>query len=346
MDSIRVHPRLSAVSRSFVNDPAEVGLDDSHVGVEVLEEMTRLGAGSLLAAVLLRSDNSTMKYLPLLLVVLALCTTLHAQAIKRNIPYAGVDDEKRSLDVYAPAGAKDLPVAFWIHGGGWHGGDKAEVKLKPQAFMDKGFVFVSVNYRLMPQVDMGTLVRDVAQSFRWMENHVAEFGGDPKRVFVAGHSAGAQLAALLCTDERYLKEQGVSFNVIKGCMPVDGDTYDVPAVVAVEELRWKVHGMTPPKINHRNEFGDTDDRLREYSAAYHVAGNKGIPPFLLVHVTANPDTAAQAFRLGAVLKEAGIPATIYGARNVTHDQVNDRLGQSDDPGTEALYGFLSKIISK
>lgn len=305
--------------------------------------MPQLG---LLAALLGWSDNSSMKYLPPLLVVLGLFTTLHAQTIKKNIPYAGVDDVKRSLDVYAPAGAKDLPVAFWIHGGGWHGGDKEQVALKPQAFMDRGFVFVSVNYRLMPAVDMSTLVRDVAQSFHWMQEHIAEFGGDPKRVFVGGHSAGAQLAALLCTDERYLKEQGASFDVLKGCMPVDGDTYDVPAVVAVEELRWKVHGMTPPKINHRNEFGNDDEHLRDFSAAYHVAKGKGIPPFLLVHITANPDTAAQAFRLGAVLKEAGIPATVFSARNVTHDQVNDRLGQSDDPGTKAMDGFLSKIIEK
>jgi arylformamidase len=287
-----------------------------------------------------------MKNLPLLLIILGIGTALHAQTTKKNIPYAGVDDEKRSLDVYAPAGAKDLPVAFWIHGGGWHGGDKADVKLKPQAFMDKGFVFVSVNYRLMPAVDMGALVRDVAQSFHWMEDHIAEFGGDPKRVLVAGHSAGAQLAALLCTDERYLKEQGVSFDVLKGCMPVDGDTYDVPAVVAVEELRWRLHNMTPPKINHRNEFGNDDEHLREFSAAWHVAKDKGIPPFLLIHITANPDTAAQAARLAYALKEAGISATVFSARNVTHDQVNDRLGEKDDPGNQAMDAFLSKIMSK
>ena len=287
-----------------------------------------------------------MKHLSPLLLVLALFTTLHAQTIKKNIPYAGVDDPKRSLDVYAPAGAKDLPVSFWIHGGGWHAGDKADVAIKPKAFMNRGFVFVSVNYRLMPAVDMGTIVRDVAQSFRWMEDHMSEYGGDPHRVFVGGHSAGAQLAALLCTDEHYLKEQGVSFDVLKGCMPVDGDTYDVPAVVAVEELRWKVHGMTPPKVNHRNEFGDTDEHLREFSAADHVASGKGIPPFLLIHITANPDTAAQAIRLGAVLKQAGIPATVFSARDVTHDQVNDRLGQRDDPGTKAMDAFLAKIMAK
>jgi len=287
-----------------------------------------------------------MKHLLAILATLTLVSTLHAQTTKLGIPYAGADDEKRSLDVYAPANAKNLPVAFWIHGGGWHIGDKSEVKLKPQAFMDKGFVFVSVNYRLMPAVDMGALVRDVAQSFRWVEDHIAEFGGDPKRVLVAGHSAGAQLAALLCTDERYLKEQGISFDVLKGCMPLDGDTYDVPAIVEVEEVRWRLHGMTPPKVNHRAEFGTDPANLRDFSAVYHVARDKGIPPFLILHISANPDTVAQAFRLGAVLKEAGVDTKVFAAKEKTHNQLNDDLGKPDDPATNAMYEFLAKTFAK
>ncbi len=82
------------------------------------------------------------------------------------------------LDIYAPPNAKDLPVVFWIHGGGWQMGDKSDVKLKPQWFMDKGFVFVSTNYRLLPDVDMGALIRDVAKSFGWVQKHIAGYGSD------------------------------------------------------------------------------------------------------------------------------------------------------------------------
>src|SRR4051794_31238868 len=130
-----------------------------------------------------------MKPLSLQAIVIVLASAaaaVQAQTVKRDIPYAGVQDDKRTLDVYAPAGAKDLPVVFWIHGGGWQTGDKSDVKLKPQAFMDKGFVFVSVNYRLLPAVDMGTLTRDVAKAFRWVEDHVAEYGGGP----TAGRGGG------------------------------------------------------------------------------------------------------------------------------------------------------------
>src|SRR6476620_5518551 len=102
-----------------------------------------------------------------LLVVLALVTGARTQEDKLDIPYADKADEKQVLDVYAPKGAKNLPVVFWVHGGGWQAGDKAEVQVKPQAFNDKGFVFVSTNYRLLPAVDMGTIVRDVAKAAGW-----------------------------------------------------------------------------------------------------------------------------------------------------------------------------------
>ena len=287
-----------------------------------------------------------MKPALVLVIVAALATAAQAQTIKRDVPYAGVDDAKRTLDVYAPAGAKDLPVVFWIHGGGWQAGDKTDVKLKPQAFMDKGFVFVSINYRLLPAVDMGTLTRDVAKAFRWVEDHIAEYGGDPTRVLVGGHSAGAQLAALICIDERYLKAESVSFQVLKGCVPVDGDTYDVPAIIELAETRWRLHGMPPSKFGHREKFGNDPPKHRDFSAVYHVSKDKGIPPFLILHVAGHPDTSAQAFRLGAVLKEAGVPVRVFGARDSEHTKLNDDLGRADDPATKALYEFVEQTVRK
>ena len=136
-----------------------------------------------------------MKYFIPLLTALALATVAHAENVKRNIPYAEPANERQMLDVYAPEHAKNLPVIFWIHGGGWQGGDKSSVHAKPKAFTDKGYVFVSTNYRLLPNVDMEAIVRDVAKSIHWVHDHIAEYGGDPTRLIVTGHSAGAQLAA-------------------------------------------------------------------------------------------------------------------------------------------------------
>jgi acetyl esterase/lipase len=233
-------------------------------------------------------------------------------------------------------------VVFWIHGGGWQTGDKSSVQEKPRVFMEKGFVFVSTNYRLLPSVDMGTLIRDVAKSLGWVHKHIAEHGGNPKRIFVMGHSAGAQLAALLCTDERYLKTEGVPFHVLKGCVPVDGDTYDIPAIIETAETRLRVHGMPMPKYGHRLKFGNDPEKHRDFSAVTHVARGKGIPPFLILHVADHPDNAAQAQRLGAMLKDTGVPVKVFGAKETNHTKINANLGVPDDPATKALFEFVSQ----
>jgi acetyl esterase/lipase len=269
-----------------------------------------------------------------------------AQLVKRNIPYADPAHERQVLDVYAPRGANNLPVVFWIHGGGWQAGDKAEVHVKPRAFMGKGFVFVSTNYRLLPSVDMATIVRDVAKSVRWVHDHIAEHGGDPTRLLVMGHSAGAQLAALVCTDDRYLKAEGLSLAVIKGCVPVDGDTYDVPAIIETAEARWKAHGLPKAKFGHSEKFGNDPAKHRDFSAVTHVAKGKGIPPFLILHVAGHPDTTAQALRLGNVLKGAGLVATVFAARETTHNKINADLGRPDDPATRVLFEFLARVLEK
>ena len=281
-----------------------------------------------------------------LLASLALCVSASAQNLQRDIRYLDDGHARHVLDVYAPKDAKNLPVVFWIHGGGWTQGDKSDVETKPKWFMDKGFVFVSTNYRLLPEVDMGTLIRDCANSFAWMQKHIAEYGGDPKRVLVGGHSAGAQLAAILCTDDRYLKEAGADFGALIGCVPVDGDTYDVPAIIETAETRLRVHQF-PPRVNgHREKFGNTPENHKNFSAVTHVAKDKGIPPFLILHVSAHPDNTAQAKRLGDVLKKAGVPTTVFGAKDTWHVKLNDDLGLPDDPATQALDAFVTTALKK
>jgi arylformamidase len=285
-----------------------------------------------------------MKYVIGLLIASMGLTSAHAQEVKRDIPYTKNADKLQTLDVYSPANAKNLPVVFWIHGGGWQGGDKSEMYDKPKVFNAKGFILVSTNYRLLPKVDMATLTRDVAKSIRWVHDHIADHGGDPKRLLIMGHSAGAQLAALLCTDERYLKEEGLSFAIIKGCVPVDGDTYDIPAMIEVAETRGRVHALPPLKFGHRIKFGNDPEKHKDFSAVTHVAKNKGIPPFLILYVASHPDVSAQALRLGNVLNAADVPVTLFGAKETTHTKINADLGRSGDPATTALFAFVDKVV--
>ena len=190
--------------------------------------------------------------------------------------------------------------------------------------MDKGFVFVSTNYRLLPDVDMATIVRDVAKSIHWVHDHIAEYGGDPKRLLVMGHSAGAQLAALICTDDRYLKAEGLSLAIIKGCVPVDGDTYDVPAIIETAETRWRVHGLPQAKFGHREKFGNDPAKHRDFSAVTHVAKDKGIPPFLILHVADHPDTQRPGAAAGGRAEGGGRPR--HGLRRQGDHPQQDQCG--------------------
>ena len=268
-----------------------------------------------------------------------------AQDVTRDIKY-GSAHERQVLDVYSPAGAKNLPVVFWIHGGGWQTGDKSLVALKPKAFNDAGFVFVSISHRLLPTVDMEAINRDVAAALGWVHKNIASRGGDPARLLVMGHSSGGELAALMCTDDRYLKAEGVPLTAIKGCVPVDADTFDIPAIIEVAETRARAHQLPLPTNGHRQKFGNDPVKHRDFSAVTHVAKDKGIPPFLILHIGGNPDTTAQARRFANVLEASGIPVKVVSAREATHASINDNLGAPADPVTKELFAFVAASLAR
>ena len=208
---------------------------------------------------------------------------------------------------------------------------------KPRGFVDKGFVLVSISYRFVPSVTVDQIAGDVAKAIRWTHDHAKDYGGDPDTIIVAGHSAGAQLAALVCTDDRYLKAEKLPLSIIKACVPVDGDTYDVPMQIkTVEEKRAKSYRMT---------FGDEESQ-KNLSSVTHAAKGKNIPPFLILHVADHPETKAQSQRLVKVLQDAGISAKAFPAEGKNHTTINNDLGLADDRPTQEMFAFLSVVLKK
>ena len=100
---------------------------------------------------------------------------IFGQIITDNIAYVDPAHERQVLDIYRPDGAKDLPVVFWIHGGGWQAGDKTDVQIKPRILTDRGFVFVSTNYRLLPNVEMDILIRLIQENDEEFPEHIEKF---------------------------------------------------------------------------------------------------------------------------------------------------------------------------
>ncbi|MFO1483848.1 MAG: alpha/beta hydrolase [Verrucomicrobiaceae bacterium] len=258
--------------------------------------------------------------------------------VQRDLFYTEAKDKLQSLDVYSPPDGKDHPVIVWIHGGGWKKGDKAGLQQKPQAFLDKGFVLVSVNYRFLPAVTLKDMMGDVAKSVRWVRDHAAEHRGDPNSIVIMGHSAGAHLAALLCTDDRYLKAEGVPMNCLKGCVPLDVSAYDIP-----KRIKDAADGIS---TTFMSVFGTDEAAQRDVSPVHHVAKDKGIPPFLILHVASRDDTKAQAHWLASKLGDAGIAARVVAAEGKTHGTISSDLGGADDPPTLELWKFLGEITHR
>lgn len=284
------------------------------------------------------------------IVVSMLISDCGAQTTELDIPYVADGHARQKLDIYTPGAdaAKPetgWPVIFWIHGGGWQTGDKSNVHQKPQVFCGRGMILVSTNYRLLPEVTMEQLTTDVAKSLAWTQKHISNYGGDPRGIVVAGHSAGAQLAALLCIDPTWIQAAGGEPISLVGCIPVDGDTYDIPKIIATAELRAAMYGFAQPTFGHRQKFGNDPREHMRFSAVTHIAANKAtIPPFLTLYFSGNPETVAQARVLDDALQANGIASERFGKAPTNHRQLNADLGNGDDAATQRLFAFLDKVL--
>lgn len=256
--------------------------------------------------------------------------------IHRDLAYAQPAEARRRLDVYAPADGKNRPVLVWIHGGGWRRGDKSNVQHKPRAFVDQGFVFVSVNYRFVPQVTVKKMTGDIAKAIKWVHDNAEQYGGAPDSIFVAGHSAGAHLAALVCTDESYLEAEGLRLSAIKGCIPVDTAMYDISS---------QLKNAGPLRVGiYTTAFGRSDADHTSLSPIMHAAKDKDIPPFLILHVADRPDAASQSRVFAKALADAGVSAKMVSGEGKTHATINRDLGLPEDEPTKAVFAFLHGLL--
>jgi acetyl esterase/lipase len=137
-----------------------------------------------------------------------------------GIPFA--DGQRFKLDVYAPeARGEPAPVVFFIYGGGWTRGERSDYQFVGRALAARGFVTVIADYRHVPEVRFPEFLEDSARALKWVETNITSYGGDPSRLFLAGHSAGAYNAVMLALDPAYLREYGVGLTV-RGVAAISG----------------------------------------------------------------------------------------------------------------------------
>ncbi|MEW6092703.1 MAG: alpha/beta hydrolase [Chloroflexota bacterium] len=262
-------------------------------------------------------------------------------AVSLNVPYAeaeGVDPNLLSLDIYSPAPASGCPVMVMIHGGGWRQGDKANedvAALKSQHFAAQGYVFVSVNYRLSPEVMHPVHVQDVAASLAWVYHNIWSYGGDPERIFIMGHSAGAHLAALVATDEGYLEANGLDLSILKGVVLLDGAGYDIPYMMDNDSVILR--------SIYEGAFGTNPAAWEDASPVAHVETGKNIPPFLLFYAGNREDSRVNSQKLADLLTDAGVQNWVVSAPDKNHGTINGDIGKDGDWVTERIMEFLEEI---
>ena len=243
-------------------------------------------------------------------------------------------DEKQKLDVYSPKGVKGAPVVVFVHGGEWTRGDKAAVSYKPRFLNENDVVFVSVNYRLTPPVTHPAHVSDVAAALRWVHDHAEEFGGDPKKIVLMGHSAGCHLATLAALDPRYLAEVKLKPSDVRGVVAWSGGAYDLVQKV-------KDGGAYADYI--KKAFGDSEDAWRDASPVTHAKGAEAGPAFLFVSIEKGNASHQAAERLAGLIRDAKGQADSKLIEGRDHFNANHLLGAPDDTTGKVLLDFIRKV---
>lgn len=259
-------------------------------------------------------------------------------AVAENLPYvAGSRSEHHQLDVHHPSPLDPLakrPVVVYVHGGGWGRGDKRLGNSLAGAYVDRGAVFVSVNYRLAPETRYPGFLEDLAAAVRWVKDNVARYGGDPDRLYLVGHSAGAHLVALLATDPQFLKRQG---------LPVDAFRLVVPVDTASFNFLVDPYGMFVNRQKKIREDAFGTDRAIYAAASPTLVAAKARPgslsPFLIFVGSKREDAVEQSNAFALALRQSGNQGSVV-PLDLGHARINQAIGDAGSPLAQAL---LSKM---
>ncbi|MGZ3196644.1 MAG: alpha/beta fold hydrolase [Croceibacterium sp.] len=240
---------------------------------------------------------------------------------------------------YWPGATTEAPLIVFVHGGGWTRGDMRmmEGSAKLSHWHGLGYAVASIDYRLVPQVQVEDEAADVAEAVAFLRANSETLGFDARRIVLIGHSAGAHLVALLGTDPRWLNGAGVNIDDVRGIVPLDGAAYDVPRQLSI--------GAPLMLRTYAEAFGNDPERQRALSPTLQAV-RPNARAFLILHVQ-RPDGVAQSEALAAALKKAGTPVTIEGFAGtglMGHVEINRRLGEPDYPATPVLDRWLARLL--
>lgn len=247
--------------------------------------------------------------------------------VKHDIPYSA--DPEQRLDVYLPAHPKQAPVLLMVHGGAWIIGNKvnaADLANKLSQWGPKGYIIVSIDYRLLPKADPWVQANDVAKALAFVQSKALSWGGDPAKIILMGHSAGAHLVSLLASDPKLAQDNGVQAWL--GTISLDSPVLNLEQIM----------NMQHPGLFDR-VFGADPAFWQKLSPASQL---KQAPnPMLLVCSSQRVFTCFQARQFAAKVNEMDGRATVLPV-DLSHREINQNLGL---PGvyTNSVNSFLHTL---
>ena len=287
---------------------------------------------------------------PLLCLAVAVsagCASLNRHAsrdqvtVEQDIVYVdGSQHPKHRLDFFTPIGVKDFPTVVFIHGGYWHEGDRnfyaffsGLYSSMGDALARRGVGCVVHSYRLSPEVGIAAELEDVARAVRWTADHIAERGGAPDRIFIAGHSAGGHLAAMLAVDDKPLRAAGVDPMRIRGYIAWS-PVLDLAHMRANNDADFNATVTDPV-------FGKDPAQLAAWSPITHARA--GLPPLrILLGGKDYPYLVEQVQAAVPKLRAASWPVELVVIPGFTHEDMVVKVGGSRDLVTPAVVDFVQR----
>lgn len=265
--------------------------------------------------------------------------TIDPNKVKVEADVAYGAEPRQKLDVYMPKQKTGpLPIILFVHGGGWHRGNKGLQKEKGINYAENGVVAVVTNYRLAPDVMHPKQIQDIASAFAWVKTHATELGGDPNRIYIMGHSAGAQLVDLLGTNERFLLEKKLSVKDIRGVISLDTASLNLGERLGDGSIEGEMVGDMIVKA-----FGKDPKVLADASPTLCIHAGKSYPPFLMFYGERRKNCAEQHVRFADAMKAVGGTVELKKVP-LSHGEISKEAGTPQAEIFKEVIAFMAKTV--
>lgn len=275
------------------------------------------------------------------------------ERVYRSLPYwdgDDVDPKRNTLDLFVPEG-ENWPVLVFAYGGGWMTGEKG-LKIGGadiygnigRFYAARGIGVAVVDYRLIPRerlrgelggVTLQDQIADVARAVAWVHRNVGKYGGDPRRMFLSGHSAGTQLMTRVTLDPEPLRSVGLNRGIVSGVVAMSGAALDL-----VDPKTIELDNGKNQYFEKRFRNGPADIHWQRRSSALPHVHAKA-PPFLILYGDEKPEgLKRQSQLLQDALKRVGVSSELVVVPKVGHERIILTLSQNDTPASNAVLAFV------